>query len=340
MNIQQNIPLAPYTTFKVGGNARFFVEVTTLEELQNALGYALGRGLPFFILGGGSNMVIGDNGFSGLVIKSAFKGITLDRIGMRGECVAYAGESWDAVVEATVKAGLWGLENLSLIPGTVGGAVVQNIGAYGVELKECIAWVDAFHVLTGTVKRLRALDCDFAYRTSMFKTSKGREYVVIAAAFSLSAISKPRLEYNDVHVFFKNNSAVPSLTDIRKAIIDIRTAKMPNLAEYGTAGSFFKNPIVEKKHYERLVELYSDMPAFIISNERVKIPAAWLIDRVCGLKGDRRGEVGTFEKQALVLVNYGNATATEIALYADMIVAAVQEKTDIVLEREVEYRGL
>lgn len=341
MLIQENVALAPHTTFRIGGVARFFVVCKTIIDLKEVMFFALGNKTPIFILGGGSNLLISDKGFDGLVIKIELKGITEGIVDGQPESVrviAGAGENWDDFVAHTVAKELYGLENLSLIPGTVGASAVQNIGAYGVEAKDTIEWVEIFDPKTQMVKKLMHADCQFAYRDSYFKHD-GKGMVVTQVSFILSKTPKLSLKYKDIELYVAEKKLSLTLQNIRSAIIAIRNQKLPDLKVYGTAGSFFKNPTISLEAYQKLGQDYPDMPAFPAIAGAVKISAAWLLDKVCNFKGFRRGAVGVYDLHALVLVNHGGGTAQEIQDLADMMTQTVQEKTGVVLEREVEYVG-
>lgn len=334
MTIQENIPLAPYTTFKVGGNARYFVVVQTLDELKAALEFARARGLQRFVLGGGSNVVIADAGFPGLVIKMELKGIERADAGDSVFVSAMAGESWDGLVAKTVEWGLWGIENLSWIPGTVGAAPVQNIGAYGTEVMNVI---DAIHVIdlsTGQGRIMSNAECRFSYRDSIFKTAAGKDLVIVSVRFRLSTKRAPNLSYKDLKEYFAGKPA-PTQLEIRDAVIAIRKGKFPDINLIGTAGSFWKNPIVPSAVYERLRVEYPAMPSFPVDVARVKVPLAWILDNVCKLKGFTKGNVGLFERQPIVLVAKRGATFAEISAFEREVAAAVKAKTGIDIEREV-----
>jgi len=335
IEIKEHVALAEHGTFRVGGPARFFAEATTLEDVKEALAFQQAASMPLFVLGGGSNMLFGDTGFDGLVLKIAMRGIVRDG----NEVIAGAGVSWDELVAWTVTRDLGGLENLSGIPGTVGGAVVGNIGAYGKEVKDTLCWVEILDA--GHVRRLSSRECQFSYRSSIFKTSVGRQYIVMRAAFTVGKQAKPAINYPDLlRHFSARESLPPTLTPavVRKAILEIRAAKLPDVRRVGTAGSFFKNPIITNKHFADLKKRFPDMPNFPVAETgKTKVPAGWILDKVCGFKGKRWGTVGTYEQQALVLVNFGNATAADVAQAADEMTTAVKTATDITLEREVEY---
>lgn len=333
MEIQENISLKPYTRMHTGGNARFFVSVESVEELTQALSWVRERGLPSFVLGGGSNTLVSDDGFDGLVIHINLRGVEYINRGDFIEGVFAAGESWDGVVADVTLRNLWGVENLSLIPGSVGGAVVQNIGAYGVELKDSVLWVEAFNTNTNMVVCFDREVCNFGYRTSVFKTQP--ELVVLRVALRLSKTPYPRTDYEDMRKFFEAHEGNPeSLLEIREAVIAIRTQKMPG-EEVGTLGSYFKNPVISKAEADALVKAFPDIKTYPVSEKETKISAAWLIDHLGNFRGVRRGDAGVHERQALILVNYGNATTNEMLLLAQEIKNLIREKTNINLEEEV-----
>lgn len=337
MEIKRDVALKEHTTFKIGGNADFFCKVTSKSELLEAYQFAKEGSNPIFILGGGSNVLIPDDGFRGLVIHVAMVGLLFnENEDSSMYLTAGAGENWDSVVLTTVERGFYGIENLSAIPGSVGGAPIQNIGAYGAEVKETIFSIEVFDIQTGTFKMLSNKECSFGYRTSIFKQPKGVNYVVIGVTFKLSQSASLSLQYPDLQKYFAENGiAQPTLIQVRNAILNIRKNKLPNLAVMGTAGSFFKNPTIAEPEYLSLKEMYPELPSFKVEGGAYKIPAGWLIDKVGNFKGFRSGNVGVYEKQALVLVNYANGNQKEIIQLAEMIEHKIKEKTGIMLEREV-----
>ena len=338
MKIEENVSLRDLTTMNTGGKAKYFCRVCTIPELKEALDFVHKHSLPYFIIGGGSNLVFSDKGFSGLVIKMEIKSVVFKDKGEHVFVTAGAGVVWDDLVEETVERGLYGLENLSLIPGTVGAASVQNIGAYGTEVEEVIEQVEVLDIVTQKIKIFSHNECLFEYRKSFFKKEGKGKYIVVRVVFKLLKKSDVRLSYGSLKkVFDEKGISSPTPREIREAIIVVRKEKLPYDGDIGSAGSYFKNPIVSQDHYTKLLSMYPEMPGFSVSKSEVKIPAGWLIDNVCGLRGSRDGNVGTYEHQALVLVNYGNATTEEIKKFAEKIVACVKEKTNISLEREVEY---
>jgi len=337
MEILENVSLKDLTTFRVGGPARFFCRIAIPEDISEALKFADEKKVPVFILGGGSNIVVDDDGISGLVMKIEIKGLEFKDVPKGVEVVAGAGEEWDGLVKATVEKGLYGLENLSLVPGSVGAAPVQNIGAYGVEAGEAIEWVEVFDMKKRVLKRLSKKECAFGYRDSIFKHTEGKGYVITRVAFLLSSHGRVDISYPDLAKYFSEKGTSPDLKEVRDAVIAIRTAKLPNVATVGTAGSFFKNPIIPSKTYLELKRRFPEMPSYPAGFSHVKVPLAWIIDRVCGLKGYRIGDAGVHDKQALVIVNHGGASARDVRTLAAFIAQNVKEKTGIEIESEVLY---
>ena len=333
MIIKENMALAPMTTMRTGGSARYFVRAETTEDLSKAVFFAKEKSLPAFILGGGSNTLVPDEGFPGLVIKIEIKGITYEETAFGVRVISGAGEVWDGLVCSVIERGLFGLENLSLIPGTVGGATVQNIGAYGAEIRESILWVEAFDTIQGVVKTFLYDECAFGYRESLFKSNK--HLVVTRVAFDLVRDGKPRIGYEDVKKYFMEKEIdLPTLVDTRTAVVFIRTAKMP-APPLGTAGSFFKNPVVSENRLENLKRQFPQIKSYSQGNNTVKLSAAWILDNIGGFRGARRGDAGVSEKQALILVNYGTATTENICTLAREMKNDIKEKINIDLEEEV-----
>ncbi len=335
MKIEQNIPLAPYTTFKIGGDAKFFCVVKNVEELKEAVEAAQNQNLKILILGGGSNVLVSDEGFDGMVIKIDFRGVEFKESGAGVNAHVAAGENWDEFVSETVRRGLYGLENLSGVPGSVGGTPVQNIGAYGAEVKDAIESVEVFDMKKSVVRELSNADCHFEYRESFFKTPVGRNLVILSVTFRLSKDGTLRADYKDVKKYAEEHGEIKTLADMRKAILEIRSKKFPDIKKHGTAGSFFKNPIISKKDYEALLPEFPKLPSFEAGEGKVKIPAGYLLDVLCGFKGYRKGDAGVFENQALVLVNWGKAEARHILELAEEMRQKVKELTGINLEFEV-----
>lgn len=341
MEIQHNVSLKKYTTFKTGGLARFFCVVTTKEELKDVFEYVQTKKVPFYVLGGGSNVLVSENGFDGLIIKIATQGISFSDYNTNIVRMSVeAGVLWDECVRVSVEHSLYGLENLSLIPGTVGAAPIQNIGAYGVEIKDYIEDVEVFNTETKSFETISVEGCQFGYRDSIFKKTEGKKYIIVCVRFLLTKSGEFKTEYKDIEEYFKEKGKELTLQSLRNAIIYIRTQKLPNLDFFGTAGSFFKNPVVKK---EVIKSLQKDHPLIpIYETEKVgyvKISAAFLIDKITNLKGVRDGDVGTYTNQALVLVNYENATGEDVLKFAKRIQGEVFDKTGITIESEVQTLG-
>ncbi len=324
MNIQENAPLSALTTFGLGGAARFLIEAQQVSELLQALTFAKEKNLKTLVLGGGSNLLVGANGFDGLVIKIDIGGIVRE-----GELlVAGAGESWDALVARAVEEGLWGIENLSGIPGTVGAAPVQNIGAYGAEVKDTLAWVEAFDTQSGTLVRLKNSECNFGYRTSRFKQETGR-FVIVRAAFQLQKDGTPNASYKDLADAVRLN-----LTEVRDKVLAIRAGKFPDLQKEGTAGSFFLNPVVSAEKAAELIARYPQLPHFPAEGG-IKVSLAWLLDKVLHIKGMSVGGARLFENQPLVVVAAHGSTSEEVRELVQKVSALAKKELGITLEPEV-----
>lgn len=335
-NILENVELRRYTTLKTGGTARYLVAVATVVDLNKAVVFAEQKQLPYLIIGGGSNLFVSDAGFAGLVIKIELKGLEYKQVtDTQCDLIAGAGEVFDTVIADSLSRGYFGLENLSAIPGTVGATPVQNVGAYGVEVKDLISQVEAFHLPTKTIKIFSKEECQFAYRDSFFKTEIGKEFVITAVHFSLSKSAPTNLTYRDLALKFSGET--PSHLEVREAVSAIRAGKFPNYRVIGTAGSFFKNPIVSSAEGERLRELFPALPIYPVDENNVKIPLGFVLEKLCGLKGYRVGAVGLYDKQALVLVNYGEASSQEIFDFVKVVTEKVLAVTGITIEPEVRF---
>ena len=341
MIIVENISLAQYTTFKIGGKARFFCIVSNIEELKEAVIFTKDKNIPLFILGGGSNILISDEGFKGLVIKMELRGIEIIEdihdVNKKSVLTA-AGEIWDDFVKYTVDNGLYGLENLSLIPGTVGASPIQNIGAYGAEVKDVIQWVEVLEIATGNISKLSNAECRFSYRNSVFKELSNK-FVVTRVAFRLNKDGEVDTDYKDVREYFekKGITSKPTIDQVRQAIVDIRTAKLPDLEKWGTAGSFFKNPVITVEHFNELKIKYPELPSFPEPDGKVKVPLGYIIDKICGMRGYVNGKVASYDKQALVIVAGWGASAKEVKDLAMELTAKIKEKTGIEVNNEVEF---
>ena len=338
MLIQEKISLKDLTTFKIGGLARYFAAVKNLNELKEAVFFAKERNLPFFVLGGGSNILVNDQGFDGLVIKNEIKNKAHVEMSSTSSIVIFgAGELWDEAVEYTVSKNLYGLENLSGVPGTVGATAVQNIGAYGQEIMNVLCSVKALDTETMEEKIFNNYDCDFSYRDSFFKSKENKRYIITEVSFLLKSNGEVNIGYKDLQIYFLGkNISKPNLNEVREAVLDIRKNKLPDLGSYGLAGSFFKNLIVDKDKYDELKGKYPLMPGFFESSDKAKVPLAWVLDNICHLNGYREGNVGLYEKQPIVLVNYGGATEMEVSDFAKKIQKIVKDKIDVDVEWEVE----
>ncbi len=312
MNIKEKELLSNYTTFRIGGPADFLIEAGNEEDIKEAILFAHKKVLPLTVIGGGSNILASDSGFHGVVLKMVSMGIEIrkDEANNRASFVVEAGEGWDKFVEYTVACGYFGMENMSLIPGTVGGAVVGNIGAYGKEIENSLLWVEAMDMRTGGIKKLSNKECDFRYRQSFFKTSTGRNFIILRACFELKyggkngELFEPNFSYKDLQEYFANkNINRPTIKQIREAVVNIRKNKLPDLAKCGTAGSFFKNPIISRAKYDALLIKYPDLTGHTEDNGSMKVSLGLILDKICHLKGVRRGKVGTYSEQALVLIS-------------------------------------
>ena len=335
MNIQENISLSQYTTFKIGGPAKFFCSVKNEKELLEALDFAKNKSLPIFVIGGGSNLLVSDEGYKGLVLKIEMYGIAFSQ----NLVSASAGENWDNFVNETVERGYYGLENLSAIPGTVGASSVQNIGAYGVDVSQYIQSVRAYDIRKEQFVDIKNEECQFSYRDSVFKQQKGR-FIIVSVTFNLKTSGEVNIEYKDLKEYFeaKNLNRSPSLREVREAVIAIRESKLPDWQRWGTAGSFFKNPIIPIQKYVDLKQKYTDLPGFPeCDGAKIKVSLAWILDKICNARGLSVGNAYVYEKQALVLVAKPGAKATEVIELSRRIQDMVKEKTGIAVEAEVEW---
>jgi UDP-N-acetylmuramate dehydrogenase len=352
-SIQPNVPLKPYTTFKVGGPARFFASASTPEEFRAALDFARREQLPIFILGGGSNILVSDRGFDGLVIHPALQGIEPEA--GEGGMVSLriqAGETWDEVVGRAAEQELWGIENLSHIPGQAGAALVQNIGAYGQQISGVFEGAEVMDAATGAVRTLRPEDCQLAYRASIFNTTAKGRFIILSLRLRLSALGKPSLAYRDVRDYFSERGiARPSIAEVRRAIIEIRDRKFPFPREEkgGNAGSFFKNLQLGEAEFGALrARLEREFPPTVIerleeirqrsASEPVRLPSAFLIE-ICGLKGLRLGGAEVNRAQPLVLLNRGGATGEDVLALAGHVRRTVYARTGLTLPLEPEPVG-
>jgi UDP-N-acetylmuramate dehydrogenase len=340
MQIFENKSLKEYNTFHLQAAASYFVEVTTTGELIELLSDPRWKNTPKLILGGGSNVLFtGD--FDGLVIRVAIQGKEIIQEDDQSILLKVgAGETWHKFVLYCVEAGYAGVENLSLIPGTVGAAPLQNIGAYGVEIKEVFDELESVEIVTGTIRRFTRDECQFGYRESVFKNELKNKYIITSVTFRLSKIPQIKVSYGDIQKTLEANGVEQiTIQEVSKAVIQIRKSKLPDPAELGNAGSFFKNPEIPTTQYHLLKEKHTNIPGYPTSSpDTTKVPAGWLIEQA-GWKGYREDQAGVHEKQALVLVNYGEATGYQIMELAKKIQDSVWENFSIRLSTEVNYIG-
>lgn len=332
-----NVSLKNYNTFGFDANAKHFVEVSSLSQLLDVLNLEEYQNEPKLFLGGGSNILL-LNDFDGLVIKLNLKGIeTLEETQEYSILKAGAGEIWHDFVLNSIDKNLSGLENMSLIPGTVGAAPMQNIGAYGAEVKDTFYNLEALNLETQKVETFDKDQCKFGYRESFFKHGGKNKYVILNVSFKLSKSPKINIEYGAIKDTLKEMGIEnPSLKDVSNAVIHIRQSKLPNPAEIGNAGSFFKNPEISTEFYRDLKEKFPTIPGYVINQTTVKVPAGWLIEQA-DWKGQKIGNVGVHSKQALVLVHFGSGKGLEIVELAKKIKESVFEKFGIEINPEVNY---
>lgn len=334
METQKNYPLKKHNTFGLSAFAREFVAVHSTEELAEVLRNSADKEL--FILGGGSNMLLTKD-IDALVIHVDIKGKTIiDNSNGTADVTAMAGENWHEFVLYCIDNGLGGLENLSLIPGNVGTTPIQNIGAYGTEIKDTLVSCEAMEIATQQLRTFTKEECDFAYRESIFKGELKGKYIITSVTFRLTTENhKVNTSYGDIAAeLTKHDIVVPSIKDVSNAVTAIRRSKLPDPKELGNSGSFFKNPIITAEEFEKAYLQHPHMPHYTISDTEVKVPAGWLIEQA-GFKGSRFGDAGVHAKQALVLVNYGNATGRELVELSRKIQQTVKEKFGISIEAEV-----
>jgi UDP-N-acetylmuramate dehydrogenase len=337
MLIHKNYPLKGYNTFGIEAYAAYFVVINTLQELQELLSLEEFRQISKLILGGGSNILFTRN-FNGLVIKNELKGIQIIAEDDSHAVVrSGAGVTWHDFVLFCIERGLGGVENLSLIPGTVGAAPMQNIGAYGAEIKDVFQCLDAVSITDGSVHSFDNLSCKFGYRESIFKTEVKDKFIITSVTFRLSKEPMFNTSYGAISETLEQMGVKElSLKAVSDAVIAIRRSKLPDPVEIGNAGSFFKNPEIEVSQYQKLKQEYEQIPGYKINESRVKVPAGWLIEQ-CGWKGKQFGKVGVHKNQALVLVNYGGGTGEEIKKLAGKIQQSVKQKFGIELSPEVNF---
>jgi UDP-N-acetylmuramate dehydrogenase len=356
LHLQENIPLAPYTTFRIGGPARFFCEVATGEELLEAVTFARERNLPIFVLGGGSNLLVTDRGFDGLVLRVKIEGCVTIGGGYRDDrpkqtSLTYdvpGGMDWDAFVLKVAEADITGIECLAGIPGLVGGAPIQNIGAYGQEVSTSILWVRVLDLETLKFVSLTAEHCGFAYRRSIFNTTHRNRYIVISVTFRFDLDATPSLRYADLKEYFSNRASAPKPIEIYHAVRNIRQGKgmliVEGEADCRSAGSFFKNPVVPTSVLEDIASTLTlpadKIPHWTAGENLVKLPAAWLLEHAGFVKGFHLGEAGISSRHTLALINRGHATFADISALRDTIQREVVRRFGIQLEQEPVQVGL
>jgi UDP-N-acetylmuramate dehydrogenase len=332
--LQQNISLKPYNTFGIDVRAKYFAEIKSEAQLAELFNNPILKTEKLLVLGGGSNMLFTED-FNGIVVKISIEGMryVIEDHGVRVN--AGGGVVWNDLVNYCVDHGFAGIENLSLIPGTVGASPIQNIGAYGVELKDVFSSCRAFEIASGQIKTFEYADCKFGYRDSIFKNELKNQYIITEVSFRLSKQAKLQTHYGAITAELqKRHIAEPTIADIAQVVAAIRVSKLPDPKTIGNAGSFFKNPIISKAQFDDLVAKFPDVVNYPAPDDKVKIAAGWLIEE-CGFKGKVVGETGTWKNQALVLVNHGHASGQEVYIFSEQIIETVYTKFGVMLEREV-----
>lgn len=331
-NLKRNISLKPYNTFAIEAKAKYFTDVFSISQLKNALQFAKENNFQFKIISGGSNVLFVEQEYE-FIIHILIGGI--EKTFESEYEIHYkvgAGVKWHTFVKYCVNKGLGGIENLSLIPGSVGASPMQNIGAYGVEIKDVFKSLTALEISTGQLKIFSLNDCKFGYRESVFKNELKNKFIIIDVTYKLLKIPKFNISYGALSGLLEKKEL--SVSTISDAVISIRQSKLPDPSVIGNAGSFFKNPEVSNERFNKLKEKYPEIPSYNLENGNVKIPAGWLIE-TCDWKGFRKNDAGCHKHQALVLVNYGSATGNEILDLSDEIVSSVKQKFGIELQKEV-----
>jgi len=336
IDIEENISLRPYNTFGIDVKAKYFVRINSKEDFQELINSVTYKNNPTFILGGGSNVLFTQD-FNGLIIKDDLKGISIvDETSHLIHIKAQAGENWHQFVLYCVNNNYGGVENLSLIPGTMGAAPMQNIGAYGIEVKKVIKEVEGIDRSNGEIRLFSNEECRFGYRESVFKQELKEKYFISSVTLTLTKNNhRITTSYGAIQDTLKQMNVVqPTIQSVSDAVIHIRQSKLPDPIVIGNAGSFFKNPTISLRQYEELKKSYSQIPGYTSENQLVKVPAGWLIEQ-CNWKGKRINHVGVHSQQALVLINYGDAKGEEIFSLAMNIQSSVKEKFNIDITTEV-----
>jgi UDP-N-acetylmuramate dehydrogenase len=335
MNLQENISLKPYNTFGIDARAKYFSSFYSLTQLEEILNYKLHTTSHKLILGGGSNILLTKD-FEGIVLKNEITGIEIIKEDEEHVYIKVgAGENWHQFVLYCVQNKYAGIENLSLIPGNVGASPMQNIGAYGVEIKDVFYELEAFHKHDKTIQKFLLEDCAFGYRESVFKNKYKNQFVISSVTYRLNKKPFFNTSYGAINQELEKMGVKElSIQAISQAVINIRASKLPDPKEVGNAGSFFKNPIIPNEQFNEIKKAFPNVVAFPSGSDHTKLAAGWLIEQ-CGWKGYRKDDAGCYPKQALVLVNYGKATGKEIFDLSEAIIASVQKNFDVELEREV-----
>jgi len=334
LQVQENISLKPYNSFGIDVKASYFAELFSEADLVRLFKNEIVKSQKLLVIGGGSNVLFTQD-YKGLVVKISIKGIKSEMIEGKVLVTAGAGEVWNDFVNYCVGHHFAGVENLSLIPGTVGASPIQNIGAYGVELKDVFESCSAFEIKTGKIKTFTYDDCHFGYRESIFKGELKGQYIITSVTFRLSAEAKINTSYGAIETELLNRGIEnPNIADVSAAVSHIRVSKLPDPSTIGNAGSFFKNPVIEKYEFADIVAKHPDVVHYPTADDKIKLAAGWLIEQ-CGWKGKVVGQTGTWKNQALVLVNHGHATGTEVYNFSEQIIDSVKSTFGVTLEREV-----
>src|SRR5690554_3424059 len=331
--LQENVNLKPFNTFGISARTKYFASFSSVNALKSLLKEV--KDSDLLILGGGSNVLFQGN-FHGVTLRNEIKGIEIIEENDRDVILKVgAGENWHELVLHAIAKGWGGIENLSLIPGSVGASPMQNIGAYGVEIKDVFESLEALEIKTGKLRSFSHEECQFGYRESVFKKDLKNKFVITSVTYKLSKNPQLNTSYGAIEEELKSrNITQPTIKDVSDAVIAIRQSKLPDPKEIGNAGSFFKNPVIPVTQYEALQKKYENMPSYQVDEQHVKVPAGWLIDQ-SGWKGKTFGDFGVHKRQALVLVNYDNAKGKDIVELSEQIIADIKKRYGITLEREV-----
>ncbi len=349
--MSENVPLAECTTFGIGGQARYFAEATSSEVLRGGVAWAKSQGLPLFVLGGGSNILVADDGFPGLVLRVRIRGLHSRIEGDKVTLTAGAGEDWDKVVAACISNNWAGFECLSGIPGSVGATPIQNVGAYGQEISETFVSLEALDLERAYLVTMTPDECEFGYRTSRFKTRERDRFIITSVTYRLTADGRPTIRYLDLQLYFKGGGIKsPALSDVREAVLAIRRSKAMVIdigdPDSRSVGSFFVNPVVTREAFEEIkkrarsfIGSDKDIPSYSASSGRVKLSAAWLIERAGFERGYTYGNVGISQKHALAIINRGGGTAREVVELAGRIKLRVRSVFGVTLVPEPVFVG-